>query len=121
MKLRLPAAPAGLRRGGRGRRLWREVLGVLDLDGHEAALLAEACRTLDLLDNLGEEARRLGSLLPDGRIQPCIVEARLQRIALSRIIASLRLPADMTQPERRPQRRNAARGAYGFRVVGRDA
>jgi hypothetical protein len=90
----------------------------LSLDASEASLLAEAARTLDLLDKLEEEARRVGPLLPDGRIQPCIVEARLQRITLSRIIASLRLPPDLSDVGSRPQRRGASRPPYGLKVIG---
>ena len=91
--------------------MWQSVTEALSLDAHEAMLLAEAGRTLDLLDKLTDELQRLGPLLPDGKVQPCVIEARLQRITLTRLIASLRLPPDLTDPLRRPARR-PARGAY---------
>lgn len=111
--------PVGL--GRRGRAIWRVVIGALVLDAHEGAILAEACRTADRLDALDAAIRKDGMLLPDRRPHPALAEARQQQITLTRLIASLRLPADLAQPERRPQRRGAARGVYhdrGLRVVG---
>jgi len=112
--------PVGLRPRGRGRRLWRQVLAGLELDSHELGLLTETCRTLDLLDTLAELAGEHGLLTPDGRMAPYVVEGRLQRIALSRLVASLRLPESLSEPivPSRPQRRGAARGPYGLKVIG---
>ena len=103
--------PTDLVEDGRGRSLWQEVTASLELDVHEAALLHEAARCLDTLDQLDDLARHTGYLLPDGRIGPWVIEARQQRLAYARVIAALRLPEDLSNPERRPQRRSA-RGAY---------
>lgn len=97
-------------------------MAVKELDRHELGVLTEICRTFDVLDALRELEQTQGHLTPDGRIAPWIIEARLQRLNLCRQIASLRLPDDLTQPSRRPQRRGAARGIYrGFSIVEREA
>lgn len=116
-----PRLPQGTRAAGR--RLWSSVVDEYDLDEHEQALLVEAVRTVDLLDQLDAAVRRDGPLVdsPQGmRAHPAAVEARQQRIALARLLAALRLPAgdDGDQAAgRRPQRRVGARGVYGIRGV----
>jgi hypothetical protein len=90
---------------------------VFDLDEHEARLLLEAARTVDLLDELDAAIRRDGAIVesPQGRkAHPGAVEARQQRIALARILAALRLPSG-DEAEQRPQRRGGVRGTYGIR------
>ncbi|WP_217899391.1 hypothetical protein [Blastococcus mobilis] len=80
-----------------------------------SALLAEAVRTVDLLDH---EVRRDVPTIdsPRGlRAHPAAVEARQQRIALARLISALRLPDDnvgVRRPPGRPQRRTGVRGVY---------
>lgn len=103
--------PPGLKAAGK--RLWSSVTDTHDLDEHEAALLLEACRTKDLLNELDATVRRDGVML-DGRVHPAVVEARQQKTSLNQLIASLRLPSD---DGARPQRRGAARAAYGLRAV----
>jgi len=104
-----------------GRRLWESVVVDFSLDEHEMALLVEAVRTVDLLDQLDVAVRRDGVLVegPSGiRAHPAAVEARQQRIALARLLAALRLPAGDVGDEKvsaRPQRRSGARGVYGIR------
>jgi hypothetical protein len=101
-----PRPPSGLQAGGR--RLWRAITRQHALEQHEADLLTQACRTVDLLERL-EAAATAGPLTVDGRANPVIVEARQQRITLARLLAALRLPdADAG----RPQRRTGARGVY---------
>lgn len=104
-----------------GRRLWSSVADEYDLDEHETAMLLEACRTVDVLNDLEAAVRRDGPLVssPQGvKAHPAAVEARQQRIALARLLAVLRLPtgegADAKQGAR-PQRRVGARGAYGVK------
>jgi len=113
--------PAGL--AASGKRLWHSVVDDYELDEHETALLLEACRTVDVLDDLAAAVRRDGALVdsPQGlRAHPAAVEARQQRIALARLVAALRLPSG-TEGDRqagaRPQRRVGARGVYGVRGV----
>ncbi len=109
--------------GTAGRRLWSSVLVEYELEQHEIALLTEAVRTVDQLDDLAALVDRDGLLLdsPTGpRIHPAAVEARQARIALARLLAALRLPAgeeDEGQDERRPQRRSGVRGVYQPRGV----
>src|SRR5664280_3930331 len=111
-------APAGSKAPGRA--LWASVVDGYDLDEHELALLREAIRTVDLLDELDAAIRRDGALIetPQGlHAHPAAVEARQQRIALARILAALRLPAGAEGDEQasaRPQRRSGARGVYGI-------
>ncbi len=108
--------PAGL--ASAGRRLWQSVLEDYELDCHEQLLLLEACRCADRLDALA--AAVTGSVLTTngrGEVQahPAVVEARQQSLTFARLLASLRLPTDDVAG--RPQRRGAARGAYGIRSV----
>lgn len=108
----LPKPPTGLRAGGR--RLWATITGEFDLAEHEARLLTEACRTVDTLDSLDVAVRRDGVLGPDGRPHPAAIEARQQKIALARILASLRLPSGDEGESTRPQRRVGTRGVYAM-------
>ena len=108
--------PSGLREAGRI--LWREITGSFELDSHEAILLREACRLTDRLDELDEIAGTEGRVLHNGDkpvVHPAVIEARMTTIALTRVLASLRLPSG--EEDGRPQRRGAARGAYGIRSV----
>jgi hypothetical protein len=109
------APPNGLKAAGK--RLWRAVLAEYVLKEHEEVLLREACRTVDLQDELDAAVRRDGALVesPQGRrAHPAAVEARQQRIALARLTAALRLPAgdEDDADTRRPQRRVGVRGTY---------
>lgn len=112
-------APTGLRAAGK--RLWDAVLKDYELEEHERAMLVEACRSLDLLDQLDAAVRRDGPMVssPQGaKAHPAAVEARQQKIALARLLAALRLPAGSEDDQaegRRPQRRVGARGVYGIR------
>jgi len=109
--------PKGLR--ARGREVWVEVTRALDFDAHELAVLTEACRAADRLDALDRLLRREG-LMVGGRTHPALAEARQTQIALARLLAALRLPADLSKPDERPQRRHGARGVYTnarFKVV----
>lgn len=106
----VPRTPTGLRAAGR--RLWDSVTGAFELEEHEIALLTQAVRTVDLLEQLDAAVRRDGPLGPDGRAHPAAVEARQQRIALARMLAALRLPSG-DEDASRPQRRVGARGVYG--------
>ena len=114
----IPRPPVGTRAAGR--RLWEAVVRDFDLAEHEEVLLREACRTLDLLDELAAAVRRDGPLTAEGKAHPAAVEARAQRIALARLLAALRLPAGEVgdhQASARPQRRVGARGVYGIKGV----
>jgi hypothetical protein len=111
--------PSSLRAAGK--RLWASVAEHYDLEEHERALLVEAARTVDLLDDLEALVRADGAVIdsPQGRkANPAVVEVRQQRIALARLLAALRLPAGEEGDEQagaRPQRRVGVRGTYGIR------
>lgn len=100
-----------------GKRLWRAVTDEYELQEHEELLLREACRTVDRLDRLAKEAAAgsvtVTNVKGDQVANPAMVEARQQSLALARLLASLRLPAG--EESAQPQRRGAARGAYGIR------
>ncbi|WP_225993956.1 hypothetical protein [Actinomadura rudentiformis] len=109
--------------GPSGRRLWTSVLSVFELDEHEMALFREMVRTVDLLDELDDQVRQDGLMVPGPgltqRVHPAAVEARHARIALARLSASLRLPSGMPGEEQQNarQRRVGVRGTYGVRGV----
>lgn len=114
MSTKPPPAPSGLRRSGRA--LWRAVLGAFELDEHERAMLLQACRTVDSLDDLQAALDDEGviSATPQGpRAHPALVEARQQRITLARLLTALQLPAgeETTTSRTRP----GARGVYSIR------
>ena len=113
--MKRPAAkpPKGLRKGGLA--LWSAIANALSLDERDEALLVEASRVRDRLDALDRLIRRRGLALPDGRPNPLLAEARQQQITLARLVVAMRLPADLAEPERRPQRRGV-RGVYHPRL-----
>lgn len=108
-----PKPPTGTSEAGR--RLWCAVVAEYELDEHELALLREAVRTVTLLGELDAAVRRDGALLDTAkgpRAHPAVVEARQQRITLARLLAALRMPADVQHGDGRPQRRTGVRGPY---------
>lgn len=116
---KIPPVPKGVKDAGS--RLWRSVLAGYDLEEHELALLLEAARTVDLLDELDAAVRVDGALVqsPQGlKAHPAATEARQQRITLARLLAALRVPLGEegdTQATARPQRRVGARGVYAIK------
>jgi hypothetical protein len=91
-----------------GRALWEAVTARLDLDTQEEQLLREACRVIDGLDALDRATRREDATDAIKLLQ----ERRQQQSIFARLIASLRLPDDLNNPEHRPQRRGAIRTTY---------
>lgn len=87
--------PPGL--GAAGRRFHKAVTGSFELEDHELAVLGECARTVDLLDALAADIRANGITSPDygGRVSPCVVEARQQRLTLVKLLGALKLPADL--------------------------
>lgn len=116
-----PRTPAGLKAAGK--RLWSSIADVYGLHEHERATLLAACRCADLLDRLAGEAAAhdvtVVNTKGDQVVHPAIAEMRAQSLALTRMLASLRLPSgdesDVAEQMRRPQRRGGARGFYGIR------
>jgi hypothetical protein len=117
MTVSTPRPPPGLKAAGK--RLWTSVAGPWQLEEHEAALLLEAARTVDLLDELEARVKLDGAVIesPQGmKAHPAAVELRQQRIALARLLAALRLPEDAEQATKRPGRRGP-RGVYGLKAA----
>ncbi len=125
MATRTPPPPAGL--AVAGRRLWRSVLSDFVLAEHEVTLLRQAASVADLCDVLAAVVAADGvmvtSRLDEARIHPALIELRLQRITLARLVVALRVPLSVDQegpapsvsvssPAARLQRRGL-RGVYG--------
>lgn len=121
----MPKAPDSVPRGlgVGGRALWSSVADDYELQEHEATLLLQAARVVDLLDRLDLEVRRDGPLVdsPQGmKPHPAAVEARQQSITLARLLNALRLPNGEEgdqQAGARPQRRPGVRGVSHIRGV----
>lgn len=114
---RIPRTPKGV--GSTGKKLWSEVLSEHELTQSEFAILTAACRCITTLERIADEleSTALTSLNARGDVvaSPLVVEQRQQAATLTRLIASLRLPEEPDAA--RPQRRGAARAAYGLRAV----
>jgi hypothetical protein len=108
-------APRGL--GPAGRKLWHSVIDVFELDEYESSLLLQAARTSDLLEDLQAAIDRDGAMVRthdgDWKPNPAAIEIRLQRLALARLVVTLRVPSE----DEAPRRGSAARGVYRPRVV----
>lgn len=116
----IPDAPPGTKESGR--KLWDSMQDSYIFDEHELVLLREACRCADLLDDLAAIVGRDGPMVSGrsgDRSHPALVEARLQKAVMARLLAALRLPAgeegDHQAGARRPQRRGRPRGVYGIK------
>lgn len=108
----IPAPPAGTRKGGK--RLWTSIVAEFELEEHELALLREAVRAVDQLDQLAAIITREGVIEEaTGRAHPALTEARQLKIALARVLAALRLPSG-DEDAARPQRRTGVRGPYAL-------
>ncbi len=103
--------------------LWFAVLEEYELEEHERALLAEACRTLTVCDRLAAMVDADGLTTRGSMGQtvthPAVAEARQQRLVLARLIAQLRLPEgevderpSQATGDGRAQRRGGSRGLY---------
>jgi hypothetical protein len=112
----VPKVPSGL--AAAGSKLWADLTREFEFDPHEILLLREACRTVDRLDRLHEEALTASVVVENHKgdrvANPAMVEARQQAQRFAQLLASLRLPAG-EEVEGRPQRRGGARGPYGIR------
>jgi hypothetical protein len=83
----------------------------MTFDPHELVLLDSAARTADLIADLEVVVDRDGVMV-DGRPHPAVVELRMQRLTLGRLLAGLHIPVD---DDRARQPHRAARGFYGPR------
>lgn len=76
-------------------------------------ILLQATVIADRIRQLDSCVVRDGVLLGD-HVHPALIESRLQRLALGRLLAVLRLP---DKEDHRPQRRGGFRTAYRLRQV----
>jgi hypothetical protein len=101
--------------GAAGRELWRAVTEEFELEAHEHQILRQAVVVADRISALDACVVRDGVLVDGGRTNPALIESRLQRITLGRLLSILRLP-DLDN--RRPQHRPGFRGKpYQLRQV----
>lgn len=88
--------------GPRGQAFWRSVTADFEADDGETALLIEACRTLDVLDQLAAAVERDGLIVKGSTGQPvthpAVAEARQQRVVLARLLKALRLDEEEEAP-----------------------
>jgi hypothetical protein len=108
--------------------LWRRLTGVYEFDAREVTVVEAAARQADRVADLDALVERDGLMVPGSRGQlvmhPGVSEARLGRVALTRLLASLDLPADDDGEdevgERRamtgPKGRRSARAAHAATV-----
>lgn len=111
-------APSGL--GAGGKRLWKGVTDVHELDDTQLVQLEEACRAKDRLDKLDELLRgdvevwatlthNLRTEDYELKIDAALSQANATANLMKQLLAALRLPDEASG--KRPQVR-AARGAY---------
>lgn len=116
-----PRPRNGLKAGGK--RLWLAVVNDYDLDGQGLELLAQACRTVDVIATLDAVVAAEGAMSEStqgARVHPAIVEARQQRSALRQLVTALGLDLEQDDVDpaasamaRSNQARAAARARHG--------
>lgn len=94
--------PEGL--SERGSAFWRELHEALEFDGKESALLFEACRVLDLIDDLAGVLERDGSMTVGSAgqpvVHPAVSEIRQLQQTFGRLMQLIRLPEDVAAADR---------------------
>jgi hypothetical protein len=113
--------PTGLQTRGKG--LWRTVVGAgYVFRPDELYLLEEACIAADNVARLEAESAQGGELLVEGstgqtRVDPLLVEARLQRTLVAKLIGQLNLPDPEDDDEDAPvnQQTRAVRARWNRR------
>lgn len=103
--------PRGIGRAGRV--MWASIADRFDLEPHELELLRQIARVADRIEACDVAVDAEGVLV-EGRTHPLLIESRLQRLTLGRLVAALRLPDSQ---DVRPQRRGGFRRAYQLRSV----
>ena len=101
-----------------GERLSRTVRAGLpvgvELDEREQALLAAAAKQADDIEALEADISERGRVI-EGRLNPCVQEARQGRTALGRLLGGLDLPDSKTFTQIRASK--AARGRWDRRTA----
>jgi hypothetical protein len=99
--------------GPAGKAMWAAISQSFELEPHELQVLGQVAVVADRIEQLDKVVTRDGVLV-EGRAHPALVESRLQRATLGRLLAVLRLP-DLE--DKRPQHRGGSRRAYQLRQV----
>lgn len=96
MPTTMPPAPKGL--ALEGRRVWRDTLKEFELGPAELRILEDACREVDLIEEIEAELDGADLVVHGSQGQPVanplIQEIRLHRGVLRQLLAALRLPND---------------------------
>ncbi len=116
-----PRQPAGLEKAGAS--LWRRLIGAYELDQWELTVAEAACRQADDVARL-EALLAAGGLVIAGsagqpRLAQAETEVRQGRLALVRLLDTLRLPADDEDGRGRNGRQVRAQRAAQSRWSGR--
>jgi len=97
-----PEAPVEF--GERGASLWRELHACLEFDVREVALIVEACRTVDIIDELAGAVKADGLMSAGSTgqpvVNPAVAELRQQQAAFARLIGALKFPEDDAAADR---------------------
>lgn len=108
-----PGAPERL--GEAGRALWDSLTVEYEFGPHELAVLAVACRQADDVAGLEALLARDGLVVPGSNGQPrlnaAVTEVRQGRLALSKLLDQLALPADDAPVGLTPASRKAQHAA----------
>ncbi len=104
MTAKKPAPPPKL--GRSGATLWRQIVAGYELRPDELRLLADACRTADMVDAM-EKMLSNDSLMTTGsmgqdRPHPLLTEIRGHRALLATLLKQLALPDDAVRAAVRP-------------------
>lgn len=108
-----PKAPRGLQTAGK--RLWAVATEQFEWAEHELAILEESCRIRDRIAELDAAVTADGLMIASSqgsRLHPGVAEGRQQRLALARLLATLRIPG-LEDDDLPPAR--AVRGVYAGR------
>jgi hypothetical protein len=101
---------------GRGRRFWRDVTAGFDPGPDERELLAEACRMLDLLDELRAAVKREGLTAEGSQGQPVshplLAELRHTRAELRQLLRQLDLEPEAGESKAARSAREAAEARW---------
>lgn len=83
--------------GARGRAFWDAVQEEYEFDVHEAEVLLEACRALDVIDSLAASVEDAGVMTVGSQgqpvLHPAVSELRQQQAAVARLLTQLNLDA----------------------------
>lgn len=105
--------PSGF--GSAGKSLWKRLVTEFEFGPHELAVLEVACRQADDVATLEKLIKDQGPIVAGSQGQPrlnaALTEVRQGRLALGRLLDSLRLPLEDEAKGMTPSSRKAQRAA----------